>query len=294
VEEVRDIYEVPLDDPPTGSVAKRARIKAIFAENTSGSRTTNQELHIFDTALPVDEDTISVDAARSREPKRAPEAPMHTRAPTQGQNNNRVHAEHAQAGSSTRRLPASGHNLPHINQGLAPLPLASAAARRDAKVNGGQDVSVPSENRRTPYALSGESLNIPFSTDTAPPSKPAKPQLLYIVPNSRGALDYDHPLPRTEFVDSNLSELFKTIARRAGKPTESLSCLTFTYNWGKREAFVVDRYGGDAYWEGIRERVKGNFLKARNSMPNRTLNFEMWIECGDTTKMDEVEEDDDY
>ena len=286
MEEVLDIYDVPSDDPPPGAGAKRARVKGL-ADNFSGSRATNRENNTFNTAPTVDEDTIAVDTARSRDPRRAPEAPMLTRAPAFQQSSTRVRAEQAQSGSATHLSSTSGHNLPHINQGLTNLPLANAEARRDARVNGGLDVSTPSEDRRRPYALSGDSLSTSFSTDTAlvkvsqpaVPSKPAKPQLHYIVPKSTGGFDHDNPLPRTEFVDSNLSDFFETIARRAGKPTGSFSSLTFMYNWGERETFVVDRYMGDQYWEEIKERVKGTFLISRASMPNMKVRFELWIKC---------------
>jgi hypothetical protein len=159
----------------------------------------------------------------------------------------------------------------------------------------------PSENRSTPYALNGASLNALFNVDTtliksaqlAPPGKPGKPKLRYILQNSRGVLDFDNALSNEIFRTSSISDFFNVVASRAGKSDGSLTCLTFVFNWGEREAFVVSRYGGDQYWEDMKERVKGTFLDARNSMKKRTK-FELWIKCGDTTNLDAAEEDDDW
>ncbi|KAE9372634.1 hypothetical protein N431DRAFT_483390 [Stipitochalara longipes BDJ] len=302
VEDVYDIYDVPSDEASSSLAAKRSKVKG-FENNYSGSHSNDREGRTFDTGLGGDEATISVDTEVIREPRRIPEAPMLTSNLGQPQSSAKAaQAEHAQNKRTARQPSPSGHNFSRINQSPDPLSLAGSSVRKDTKLNGELDLQQPFEKRSSPYALSGVSLNIPFSTDTAlvkvartaPPAKPTKPQLHYILPKPTGGLDHDVPLPRADFIDSKLSEFFKTVARKAGKPDESCSCLTFTYNWGGREAFVVKRYGGDQYWEEIKERVKGTFLKARNSMPKRTARFELWVECGDTTNMDEVEEEEDW
>jgi len=180
-----------------------------------------------------------------------------------------------------------------------PFQSGDPSAHSTATLDDGLDIPITLEKRSTPYALKGSSLNVPFdvhttlikSTEMVTPSQPPKPNLLhFIVQNSRGALDYDNELPREEFLDSTISEFFNYVATRTGKSAGSLTQLTFIYNWGQREAFVVKRYGGDQYWEKIKERVKGTFLDARNSMKKRT-EFELWIKCGDTTNLDDVDQD---
>jgi hypothetical protein len=165
-----------------------------------------------------------------------------------------------------------------------------------------QDTPPMLEKRTSPYALFGSSLNLPFDADTAlvkstpkatADKPPEKPKLHYILPSFNGGLDHNNPLPRETWWACNISQFFNVVTSRAGRPQESFSCLTFTYNWGEVETFVVHRFEGDQYWEEIKQRVKGKFLKARNSIKKRTTRFELWVECGDTTNLDDVQEDDD-
>jgi hypothetical protein len=219
-----------------------------------------------------------------------------------------VPVEPDQNTNNSRQRSPSANNDSNINQShiysQSPSPSRhpnGSSTRSTATLDDGLNMPPPSEKRSTPYALKGESLNLSFDIDTAlvksaqmgPPGKPSKPKLRYILQNSRGVLDYDSPLSGEIFRTSNITEFFNVVASRAGKSDQSLAYLTFIYNWGEREAFVVKKFGGDQYWEEIKERVKGTFLDARNSMKKRTK-FELWIKCGDTTNLDEADEDDDW
>jgi len=232
--------------------------------------------------------------------QRAPEAVMLATAPTQPPNSATATRSEQIHNFNTAGPPSqSAKNSSNTIQAPSVLP-PSVFACDSTTLEEVLDVPPPLEKRSSPYAFFGASLNIPFNADTAlvksqhvaPPGKPQKPKLSYILPSSRGGLDHDDPLPRETFLGCNISEFFRVVANRAGKSDASLTCLTFTYNWGEREAFVVNKFKGDQYWEEIKERVKGTFLKTRNSMKKKTR-FELWVECGDTTNLDEVEEEDD-
>jgi hypothetical protein len=127
------------------------------------------------------------------------------------------------------------------------------------------------EKRSSPYALSGSFLDAAL-VKMPPPERPPKPKrLFYILPNGSSVLDHDSPLPRKTWWECNLSQFFNVVADRARKPAASLSCLTFTYNWAPQQPFLARRLRVNRYWEAIRERVKGAFLKARNSTPTNYL-----------------------
>jgi hypothetical protein len=192
-------------------------------------------------------------------------------------------------------------NTSNLNQAPPALQPNCSSSRSTATLDEGLDMPPLLEKRSSPYALFGSSLNLPFNTDTAlvkstqmaPPDKPEKKTLHYILPRPKGGLDHKNALPRETWWACNLSEFFNVVAIRAGRPEGSFSCLTLTYNWAVTESFVVNKFEGHQYWEEIRQRVKAKFLKARNSMKKTIPKFELWVECGDTTNMDEVDEEDD-
>jgi hypothetical protein len=197
-----------------------------------------------------------------------------------------------QSSSSTRRHLITKPFLP------SPQP-DNQCARSRTTLEESLDTHPLLEKRTSPYALSGSFLSLPFNADTTMvkstqvtrQGEPHKPILNYILPSARGGLDHEDPLPRETFRACNISEFFNIVAARAGKSDRSLTCLTFTYNWGERESFTISKFVGDQYWEEVKERVKGKFLKTRNAT-KRMTRFELWVECGDTTNLDEVEEDD--
>jgi hypothetical protein len=292
------VTNIPPSGTSTTSAAKRSKLTG-FDGTTNASRTASVEAsdfypgHSSGGARSIEEECIGV-------PRRAPEAPMITpmpslppaspkAAPVRPKEDGKQHSS-----SANRSHPYSPSPSPSLQ------PDASSA-RSTATLDDALNMPPSLEKRSTPYALTGESLNVPFDIDTAlikstqmgPPGKPLKPKLRYILQNTRAVLDFDNPLSGEIFRTYNISEFFNVVASRAGKADATLTCLTFVFNWGKREAFVVKKYGGDQYWEDIKERVKGTFLDARNSMKKRTK-FELWIKCGDTTNLDDAEEDDDW
>ena len=289
---------MPSHDAPGGSAAKRARVENI-GDIFSGPHSASEADHSFSTGYDFHE-PMSLEAEVIREPRYAPEAPMlipgaaHAHSSAKGAQEEDQHHDNTARPSS---LPAKASS--NTNQ-APPSPPASVSARSIATLDERLDMPPPLEQRSSPYALSGASLNLPFNADSAlvrsthvgTPGKPTKPKLHFILPNSRGSLDRVDTLPRKTFQACNISEFFRLVAARAGKSDRSLTCLTFTYNWAPEEPFVINRFESDHYWEEIKERVQDTFLKIRNSMKKRTR-FELWVECGDSTNLDEVEEEDD-
>ena len=209
----------------------------------------------------------------------------------------RVEPDHnvnnARPASSSSSARSSSHTIFARPQSSSPaLQPESWPDRSSSALDDGPDTVPQQEKRSSPYSLSGSSLDTALAR-MPPPDKPSKPKsLFYILPNSRGVLDHENALPRERWWECNLSEFFSVVASRAEKPDASLTCLTFTYNWAPQQPFVVHRHGGDQYWDEIRERVKATFLKTRNATKKR-VRFELWIECGDKTNLDEVEEEED-
>jgi hypothetical protein len=293
----------------TGSTAKRQRVNGLEGVS-NGSPVAGQRNQSFDVGhgradtIPAE---VEEEGEEVRVPGRAPVAPMIAPAatrllsklpapqvePDHNDNNSRPQSSSSSAKNPLRATrPRPQPSSPSFQPGDRPF-------RKTAVVDESLDMPPLQEKRSSPYALSGSSLNLPFdadtalvkSTKTAAADKPSKPKLFYILPNSRGVLDHENPLPRETWWACDLAGFFNLVAHRAGKPDGSLECLTFTYNWAPQEPFVVHRLGGNQYWDEIRERVKGTFLKTRNSTKKRTK-FELWIECGDTTNLDEVDEED--
>jgi hypothetical protein len=133
-------------------------------------------------------------------------------------------------------------------------------------VNRPSYLSVRLEKRKTPRGLNSASLDVsktadltnisyepkpPLNVETSvikrtltTPGKPAKPKLQFILQNSKGGLDHDRPISRNVFQAYNICDFFKLACSRAGKSDGSVACLTFRYNWGERDAFVVVRNNG--------------------------------------------------
>jgi hypothetical protein len=248
-------------------------------------------------------EAMSVEADMIREPRRAPERPMSGPEGARPQSRARVlRGGPEQNDGSTLQSSASAENSSNMDQTLSSLQPNDSSACSTPALNERLYMPPSLEKRSSPYALLGSSLNLPFNADTAlvksarmaPPGKGPEKQILhYILPSSKGGLDHKNALPREAWWGCNLSEFFNVVASRAGRPEGSFSCLTLTYNWAVTESFVVNKFEGDQYWEEIRQRVKAKFLKARNSMKKKIPKFELWVECGDTTNIDEVDEEDD-
>jgi len=295
-------------DPSTAAPEKRQKFTDF--EGASGvSRTASEEGTEVDTGGGR-HDTGSAEAEVMGGPRRAPEVPMTTPVTTMPQASSRsAPSEPDQYGNNSHQYFSSANtesntsrNSPYSPSPSPPLQPDGPFSRSTTALDDSLNMPPPSEKRSTPYSLNGSSLAVPFDVHTAlvksaempPPGQPPKPKRLqYIVQNTRGALDHDNALPREIFLASTISEFFNHVATRTGTSDRFLTQLTFIYNWGERDAFVVNKFGGDQYWEDIKERVKGTFLDARNSMKKRTK-FELWIKCGDTTNLDDAEEDDDW
>jgi hypothetical protein len=292
-------------DASTAPPVKRPKLTDLGG-TSNVSQTASEEVPDFDTGRRR-LGARSVEAEVIGGPRRAPEAPMITPVASMSQASTKSALSEPeqyenyshQYSSSVNTDVNTNRSSPFSPSPSPPFQSGGPSAHGTATLDDSLDMPTPLEKRSTPYALKGSSLDVPFdvqtalvkSTEMVTPSQPPKPNLLhYIVQNSRGALDYDNELPREKFLDSTISEFFDYVATRTGKSAGSLTQLTFIYNWGQREAFVVRRYGGDQYWGKIKERVKGTFLDARNSMKKRT-EFELWIKCGDTTNLDDVDQD---
>ena len=120
---------------------------------------------------------------------------------------------------------------------------------------------------------------------------PAPPvPLLLIIERRKGALDWDHPVPREEWRDLDLAGFFNFICQRSRQLSEHVFCLTFSYDWGKynKDDFLVNICEGNQRWEEIKERIKKIFFDAKKRMPGRT-DFQIWVRSGDLTQVQLVE-----
>lgn len=283
---------MPFYDISTGPAAKRPRGN-LFEGPFASSRNGSEEDHNFDTENGPE--TISVGGEGTREARRAPVAFMVTPLADRPQRSaTAVQVELEQICNISKQLSPAVMNSSSMAQ-------APASLQSDATLDEIEDTPPMLEKRTSPYALFGSSLNLPFDADTAlikstpklaaeKPSK--KPELHYILPSFNGGLGHDNALRRETWWACNMSQFFNVVASRAGRPQGSFSCLTLTYNWDV-ESLVVHRFEGDQYWEEIKQRVKAKFLKARKSIKKKTTRFELWVECGDTTNLDDVQDDDD-
>jgi len=283
---------MPFHDISTGPAAKRPRGN-LFEGPFASSRNGSEEDHNFDTENGPE--TISVEVEGTREARRAPVASMVTPLADRPQRSaTAVQVELEQICNIPKQLSPAVMNSSSMAQSPASL-------QSDATLDEIEDTPPMLEKRTSPHALFGSSLNLPFDADTAlikstpklaADKPPKKPELHYILPSFNGGLGHDNALPRETWWACNMSQFFNVVASRAGRPQGSFSCLTLTYNWDV-ESFVVHRLEGDQYWEEIKQRVKAKFLKARKSIKKKTTRFELWVECGDTTNLDNVQDDDD-
>ena len=290
------IHDLPPQNASTGSAAKRTRVKG-FYDPSSCHHNTREEDRSFGKGHRRCEN-ISLEAKVNREPRRVPEASMLTPVAAGAQRSvSAVQEEDEPNNNATCQSSTRSHSI--TKPVLPSLQPDNQSARSRTTLAESPDTHPLLEKRTSPYALSGSSLSLPFNADTAMvkstqvtlQGEPHKPILHYVLPSARGGLDHEDTLPRETFRACNISEFFNIVATRAGKSDRSLTCLTLTYNWGERESFTISKFVGDQYWEEVKERVKGKFLKTRNAT-KRTTRFELWVECGDTTNLDEVEEDD--
>ena len=290
------IHDLPPQNASTGSAAKRTRVKG-FYDPSSCPRNTREEDHSFGKGHRHREN-ISLEAKVNREPRRVREASMLTPVAAGLQRSvSAVQEEDEPNNNATCQSSSSTRSYSITKPVLPSLQPDNQSARSRTTLAESPDTHPLLEKRTSPYALSGSSLCLPFNADTAmvkstqvtQQGEPHKPILHYVLPSAKGGLDHEDTLPRETFRACNISEFFNIVATRAGKSDRSLTCLTLTYNWGERESFTISKFVGDQYWEEVKERVKGKFLKTRNAT-KRMTRFELWVECGDTTNLDEVEE----
>ncbi|CZR65244.1 uncharacterized protein PAC_15144 [Phialocephala subalpina] len=123
----------------------------------------------------------------------------------------------------------------------------------------------------------------------SPSSSPFQSKRLqFILENSKRSPDYDNPLPDSDFRTLSLLEFFALFCQRGSRAREAISHLTFQYNWGHRDSFVVkapwvDEIGEkeegrkeEVNWEEIKERVRDTFLMAKDRYEKR-VRFQVWV-----------------
>ena len=155
--------------------------------------------------------------------------------------------------------------------------------------------SSAAKTRANVEATSGSSLNLEFARINRHKQfrKPEKPKLQFILPNSKGSQDHDNPVAGEVFKSSTLGSFFSLVCNRGSQPCDSVECLTFRYNWGSREAFTVEKNLNDEIWEELKERVRDTFKNDREKFCKRAK-WQIWIELGDTTNLEDEEEEDDW
>lgn len=223
---------------------KGARIE-VFEELFSGTRTTSETGRGPHEAIPLERDVV-------REPRRATERILAPVADQPQSSAKAVRGEHEENGDAA----AATRTSSNLNQAPPSLQPACSSARGLATLDDRLDASPSVEKRGLLYAISGGSLNLVFGADIAlvkstlmsTPGKPTKPKLYKILPKSRGESDHSKPILSEEIWEWNTAEFLKAIANRACRPNACHTThLTFTCNWDKREAFVVNRCGGGQY-----------------------------------------------
>lgn len=172
----------------------------------------------------------------------------------------------AQVPIQTQAPPPQEYRAPE--SALTPTSLSNAEIRQPT----------PAENKQ----FGPIDAKIPFrsgSTATPEPSSAPKPKrLTFILENANRSPDHDNPLPADIFRSSSISQFFDLFCQRSGRSRETTNYLTFKYNWGGRDSFVVKEQGNEVDWEEIKERVKDTFLMARDRVSNRKqLRFQVWV-----------------
>lgn len=194
---------------------------------------------------------------------------------------------------------------------MAPLEIADSVGEDNA------GHSLLLHRQSAPYAIPGQSLYDPGKSSSrltsdlptplvttqsfirplasALPSAPApanfRDKLQFILEKRKGVYDHANPVFRKDIWKLKLSDIFDLVSSRSGQPLTSFSSLALRFQWGGRDVVAVEKSLGDQEWKDIKERIKNEFLTAKEKKPECTK-FQIWVEaCGEVTATDDDDED---
>lgn len=175
---------------------------------------------------------------------------------------------------------APGHPIQTPTQALPPQEYRAQESALTPTSLSNVDVRQSTPVGNKPCTLSDSKL--PFrsgSTATPEPSSASKwKRLTFILENINRSPDHDNPLAADVFRSSTMSQFFDLFCQRSGRNRQSTNYLTFKYNWGGRDSFIVKEKGNEVDWEEIKERVRDTFLMARDRVSNKKqVRFQVWV-----------------
>jgi hypothetical protein len=194
------------------------------------------------------------------------------------------------------------------NTGQNVIPVSQGHSQ-DTSRSGGEDKTVDTsllQRQRIPYAVPGMSLHHQGNGCPSPASHFATPsttpqsfqhslsyslqytfdtstqgELQFILEKRKGVFDHAHPVSRKEFWKLKLSDVFELVSNRSGQPLAKFSSLALRFQWGGRDVVVVEKSLSDQYWQEMKERMKNEFLTAKERKKSDIIKFQIWIETGD-------------
>ena len=168
------------------------------------------------------------------------------------------------------------------------------------------------QRQRRPYAIPGISLHhqgngcpSPSSHFTTPSTTPrsfrhslssslqstsdtsTRGELQFILEKRKRVFDHAHTVSRKEFWKLKLSDVFELVSNRSGRPLATFSSLALKFQWGGRDVVVVEKSLSDQDWKEIKERMKNEFLTAKERKKSDSIKFQIWIEAGDEASEDD-------
>ncbi|KAM3068446.1 hypothetical protein ACMFMG_009585 [Clarireedia jacksonii] len=121
------------------------------------------------------------------------------------------------------------------------------------------------------------------TTNSEAPSipDPSEPEdIILILHNKSGTLDFETPVPFHVFRNTTISAFFTLYSQRSGVKLEWLEKLTFTVVFANHLTFTMSRDEDEKGWRRLKKRIGSLFLMIKERKPNET-DFEVWVDAGE-------------